>query len=102
MITGASGFIATQLVKQLLEKGYTVRGTVRSAKDERKTEVLRNLAEALPGTLELHEADLLHDGSFDRVVEGAHFVFHTASPVLTTPEDPQRDLVGLLCCAGVY
>lgn len=49
MCAGATGFIATQLVKQLLEKGYTVRGTVRSTKDERKTEVLHKLADALPG-----------------------------------------------------
>jgi nucleoside-diphosphate-sugar epimerase len=29
-VTGASGFIASWLVKLLLERGYTVRGTVRS------------------------------------------------------------------------
>jgi hypothetical protein len=28
-VTGASGFIASWLVKLLLERGYTVRGTVR-------------------------------------------------------------------------
>jgi hypothetical protein len=32
------------------------------------------------GKLELHEADLLKEGSFDAAVKGAHFVFHTASP----------------------
>ncbi len=30
LVTGASGFIAAWLVRNLLEKGYTVRGTVRS------------------------------------------------------------------------
>jgi cinnamoyl-CoA reductase len=29
-VTGAGGFIASWLVKLLLEKGYTVRGTVRN------------------------------------------------------------------------
>lgn len=29
-VTGAGGFIASWLVKHLLEKGYTVRGTVRN------------------------------------------------------------------------
>lgn len=29
-VTGAAGFIASWLVKLLLEKGYTVRGTVRN------------------------------------------------------------------------
>ena len=30
VVTGASGYIGTELTKQLLEKGYTVRGTVRN------------------------------------------------------------------------
>ena len=80
-------------MKQLLEKGYTVRGTVRSTKDDAKTEVLHALAAALPGSLELHEADLLQEGSFDSVVKGAAYVFHMASPFFRTSEDPQRDLV---------
>nr|ABR17127.1 unknown [Picea sitchensis] len=29
-VTGAGGFIASWLVKLLLERGYTVRGTVRN------------------------------------------------------------------------
>ena len=29
-VTGASGFIASWLVKLLLEKGYTVKGTIRN------------------------------------------------------------------------
>ncbi len=29
-VTGASGFVGSWLVKLLLERGYTVRGTVRS------------------------------------------------------------------------
>ncbi|HCK66020.1 MAG TPA: aldehyde reductase, partial [Anaerolineae bacterium] len=34
LVTGASGFIATHTIAQLLEKGYKVRGTVRSMKKE--------------------------------------------------------------------
>lgn len=33
------------------------------------------------GTLELFEADLTIDGSFDEAVKGSHYVFHVASPV---------------------
>ena len=37
LVTGASGFIATHLIKQLLEQGrYRVRGTVRSKKKQEK------------------------------------------------------------------
>lgn len=49
LVTGASGYIATELVKQLLEKGYNVRGTVRSVSDPTKTEPLTLLGNALPG-----------------------------------------------------
>lgn len=31
LVTGANGYIAFWIVKYLLEKGYNVRGTVRSA-----------------------------------------------------------------------
>ena len=30
-VTGANGFIASWLVKLLLERGYTVKGTIRNA-----------------------------------------------------------------------
>ena len=37
LVTGASGFVATHLIKQLLEQGrYRVRGTVRSKKRQEK------------------------------------------------------------------
>ena len=43
LVTGASGFIATHLIKQLLEQGnYRVRGTVRSKKREDKVITLTN------------------------------------------------------------
>ena len=37
LVTGASGFVATHVIKQLLEQGkYRVRGTVRSTKKHEK------------------------------------------------------------------
>ena len=37
LVTGASGFVATHLIKQLLEQGrYHVRGTVRNKKRQEK------------------------------------------------------------------
>ena len=36
LVTGASGYIATHIVKLLLERGYIVRGTVRSLQNEEK------------------------------------------------------------------
>ena len=45
VVSGASGFIGTELVKQLLEKGYNVRGTVRDSSDKNKVQHLITLAE---------------------------------------------------------
>lgn len=50
LVTGASGYIATELVKQLLEKGYHVIATHRAeSEDDPKVSHLRLLAAALPG-----------------------------------------------------
>ena len=71
---------ATEIVKQLLAKGYNVRGTIRSKSAVDKYQHLERLSDTLPGTLTLYEADLLSPGAFDSVAEGADVVFHTASP----------------------
>ncbi|KAL3142279.1 hypothetical protein ABBQ38_002622 [Trebouxia sp. C0009 RCD-2024] len=92
-VTGVSGYIGSEVVKQLLEKGYTVRGTVRSKANTSKVQHLLKLSDALPGNLELFEADLLKVEDFDEVVRGADYVLHTASPVFTETNDPQKDLV---------
>ena len=36
VVTGAGGFVASELVNQLLQKGYIVRATVRDASDSSK------------------------------------------------------------------
>ena len=48
-VTGGSGFVALELIKQLLEKGYTVRATVRNKNALDKVEPIINLGKALPG-----------------------------------------------------
>ena len=42
--------------------------------------------------LNLFKADLLDEGSFDAAVDGCEGVFHTASPVLMSPSNPQVKL----------
>jgi len=94
LVTGASGFIASWLVRFLLEEGFTVRGSVRNANDTGKVAHLRRLAEQFPGKLTLHEADLLKPGSFDALAKGCSVVYHTASPfIIGKIKDPQRTLV---------
>ena len=89
-VTGASGFIASHIVRELLEQGYLVKGTVR-----KEPKFYPFLLE-LPGAaerLELVQADLLAVGSYDQIIKGCEYVFHTASPYKVNVKNPQTDLV---------
>ncbi|KAG8388987.1 hypothetical protein BUALT_Bualt02G0182600 [Buddleja alternifolia] len=91
-VTGASGYIASWLVKFLLERGYTVKASVRDPNDPKKTEHLFAL-DGAKERLHLFKANLLEEGAFDSLVEGCDGVFHTASPFHDPGEDPQAELI---------
>ncbi|XP_061360659.1 tetraketide alpha-pyrone reductase 2-like [Gastrolobium bilobum] len=92
-VTGGTGFIAAYLIKALLEKGHTVRTTVRNPGDVEKVGFLRELSGA-KDRLKILKADLLLEGSFDEAVRGVDGVFHTASPVLVPyDDDVQANLI---------
>lgn len=91
-VTGASGYIASWIVKFLLHRGYTVKATVRDPNDSKKVDHLLNL-DGAKERLHLFKANLLEEGSFDSVVQGCHGVFHTASPFYHDVKDPQVELL---------
>lgn len=81
LVTGGSGFIALELISQLLSRGYTVHTTVRSLQNHSKVQPLRHLRDCHPeGKLLLFEADLLQDGSFRPAMQACNVVYHVASP----------------------
>ncbi|KAJ1379947.1 hypothetical protein SESBI_46431, partial [Sesbania bispinosa] len=91
-VTGASGYIASWIVKFLLQRGYTVRATVRDPSNPNKVDHLLKL-DGAKERLQLFKADLLEEGSFDSAVEGSDAVFHTASPAQFFVKDPQAELI---------
>ncbi|MBL8632307.1 MAG: SDR family oxidoreductase [Myxococcales bacterium] len=91
LVTGASGFIASHIVRELLARGYRVRGSVRSLAKEKDFLHLRAMPFA--ERLELFEADLLQGGAFDDAARGCSHVIHTASPYVLDAKDPQKDLI---------
>lgn len=95
VVTGASGFIASHVVRELLERGYRVRGTVRDPSDEAKTSHLLEMAAELGAAerLELVAGDLMQEGSFDDCMLDARFVCHMAAAVIMAAKDPQRQIV---------
>ncbi|WOL04539.1 hypothetical protein Cni_G13260 [Canna indica] len=86
-VTGGNGYIASTLVKQLLENGYAVNTTVRDPGNTSKTRHLKQLQSL--GTLNIFRADLAEDGSFDEAVSGCKCVFLVAAPVNLVAKDPE-------------
>ena len=93
LVTGANGYIASHLVKQLLEAGYRVRGTVRKVSDEKKVAHLKNLVPNAKYPLELVEADLLKEDGWLAAVQGCTYVHHTASPFPNAIPDDENELI---------
>ena len=95
LVTGGSGFVACELVQQLLAGGYNVHTTVRNLANEAKLHPLRTLQRQYPGQLTVFEADLLVPGSFAGAMAGCATVHHTASPFLLPEKikDGRRQLL---------
>ncbi len=94
LVTGGSGYLASWIVKLLLEEGRTVNTTVRNKTDDSKYAHLIELGALYPGKLEILEADLLEPGSFDEAVAGCNAVIHAASPFkISGVKDPQKELI---------
>ncbi|KAI3579953.1 hypothetical protein IWW34DRAFT_819170 [Fusarium oxysporum f. sp. albedinis] len=80
LVTGATGFVASHVTRQLLQRGYKVRGTVR---DQAKAQWLiddhfKSYADS--GSYELVTVpDLSAAGAFDEAVKGVSAVAHIAS-----------------------
>ena len=94
MVTGGSGYIASWIIKYLLEDGVDVHATVRDPDNAKKVAHLKEIADAAPGKLTLFKADLLDRDAFDAPMHGCELVMHTASPfVIDGITDPQKELV---------
>lgn len=94
LVTGGSGYVASWIVRYLLEDGRQVRATVRDPDKPTGLEHLHALDSEHPGKLTLHRADLLDQGSFTAAMDGCQLVIHTASPfLLGAVRNPEQELV---------
>lgn len=80
LITGASGFVGSAVLRQLINGGHEVRALVRRGSDR------RNL-EGLP--VELCEGDLADQDSLRRAAAGCNTLFHVAADYRLWIPDPE-------------
>ncbi|KAF9482939.1 NAD(P)-binding protein [Pholiota conissans] len=110
LVTGANGYIAMWVVRFLLERGYTVRATVRTA--EKITFVKDYFTKLGYGDDKLEFVvvdDIVEEGAFDEAVKGVDAIEHMASPFHNNVKDPQEFIrpavqgtVGILKSASKY
>lgn len=94
LVTGGSGYVASWIIKMLLEDGINVNATVRDPSDSKKIDHLTDLAKASAAKLKLFKADLLDPGSFDEPMQDCELVIHTASPFFITGiKNPEESLI---------
>ena len=88
LLTGISGYIGNHCAVELLNNGYSVRGSVRNlSKKEAVIEAINKQIDP-KDNLEFCELDLLEDKGWDKAMEGCEFVLHVASPyVMIEPKD---------------
>jgi dihydroflavonol-4-reductase len=93
LVTGGSGYLAGWCIVGLLERGYRVRTTVRSAGREPEIRAAIGSQTDSHHNLSVHQADLLSDEHWANLAEGCDYVLHVASPLpASQPKNPD-DLI---------
>lgn len=93
LVTGATGFVASHLILALLDKGYEVRGTARSAeKAARLNKILSDYA-GKPIEIEVVSADLNSDEGWAVAMQSVTYVQHVASPFPPTEPRSADELI---------
>ncbi|KAK7449183.1 hypothetical protein VKT23_013329 [Stygiomarasmius scandens] len=78
LITGITGFLASQTALTFLEQGYAVKATARSA--AKAEEWISRFPQHKANYSYAVVADMAEDGSFDEAIKGCDYVAHLASP----------------------
>jgi nucleoside-diphosphate-sugar epimerase len=92
-VTGASGYIGSYVVANLLARGRNVRATVRDVDDSVRVDHLKGLEIAEGGSLEIVAMDLFDADSVNSAIAGCTDLIHTAAAVRISAKEPQRQIV---------
>ena len=81
LVTGGTGFLAGWTIRELLEKGYAVRTTVRSMKKSENVTSMLEKEGVDTSRLSFAVADLTNPDGWDDAMKDVDFVLHVASPL---------------------
>lgn len=82
LVTGGAGFIGSQLVEQLVNKGYGVR--VLDVLSRGTMEYIQPLIDA--GKIEYIDGDIRYHDAVDKAMKGVDYVFHEAATNINRSE----------------
>jgi len=80
LVTGATGFIGGNLVRELLKQGYQVRALVRNGSNQKNIQGL---------DIEIVSGDLRDRASLDKAVDECEVLFHVAAAYTFWTPDPK-------------
>lgn len=95
LVTGITGFLAGHIAVALMQRGYRVRGTLRSTSRAGEVEAaLRAQPGCGAAALSMVEADLTDDAGWEDAARGCDYVIHAASPFPARAPRHRDELVG--------
>lgn len=92
LVTGGTGYIAGELIRQLLERGWIVHTTVRS-KAKSEAALRERFGNPDGDRFKVFEADLMSDAGWAEANAGCSHVAHVASPIPAKPPRHEDELI---------
>ena len=92
LVTGGTGYIAGELIRQLLAKGWTVHATVRDvARSEAK--LRQRVGNPPADRFRVFAAELMDDAGWAEAMAGCSHVAHVASPIAAAAPRHEDEMI---------
>lgn len=92
LVTGGTGYIAGELIRQLLARDWTVHTTVRN-KTKSEATLRKRLGDPGEDRVKVFQAELMSDDGWAEAVAGCSHVAHVASPIAASTPKDENDMI---------